>query len=282
MPDMKFYCYLVLLLIHPLLTMSQEYKLPEIPKGNTDGFVVIAHRGASAYAPENTHSAFKLAIDMEAEMIELDLSISKDGIPVVVHDESVDRTTGASGEVNTFTLEELKKLETGSWFDNKFNGEPFPTLAEVLAYTKDKIAVNIEIKTEAVSDEIEDGIVEKALKIVKEVGVENQVIFSSFDYRVMEHLEKLVPEMPKAILYEESQSGNLLPSELVKKYNVDAFNCSYRELNDAWVEDLTSNKIPFFIYTVNDEKLMQSVIRKGAKGIFSDKPDILKQVMENM
>ncbi|MFV1883584.1 MAG: glycerophosphodiester phosphodiesterase [Balneola sp.] len=262
--------------------MAQEYKLPEIPNDNTDGFLVIAHRGASAYAPENTHSAFKLAIDMEAEMIELDLSISKDGVPVVVHDETVDRTTSASGSVNTFTLEELKELETGSWFDNKFNGEPFPTLAEVLTYTKDKIAVNIEIKTEAVSDEIKGGIVEKALKIVKEAGVEKQVIFSSFDYRVMEHLEKLAPEMPKAILYEKSQSGDLLPSELVKKYKVDAFNCSHRQLGDAWIEDLTSNKIPFFIYTVNDEDLMQSVISKGAKGIFSDKPDVLMKVVENM
>lgn len=279
---MKFYSLLFSLLIQPLLVMSQEYKLPEIPQNNNDGFVVIAHRGASAYAPENTHSAFKLAIQMKAEMIELDLSISKDGIPVVVHDESVDRTTGASGEVNTFTLEELKKLETGSWFDDKFDGEPFPTLAEVLAYTKDKIAVNIEIKTEAVSDEIEDGIVEKALKIVKEAGVENQVIFSSFDYRVMEHLEKLAPEMPKAILYEKSQSGNLLPSELVGKYKVDAFNCSYRQLSDAWVEDLTSNEIPFFIYTVNEEVLMEKIIKKGATGIFSDKPDVLKQVVENM
>ncbi|MBO6525313.1 MAG: hypothetical protein JJ971_15905 [Balneolaceae bacterium] len=262
--------------------MSQEYKLPNLPTHNSDDFVVIAHRGASAYAPENTHSAFRLAIEMKAEMIELDISLSKDGVPVVVHDETVDRTTRATGNVGDFELEELKELETGAWFDEKFSGEPFPTLAEVLSYTKDKIAVNIEIKSEAVTDNAKGGIVDKALRIVKEAGVEDQIIFSSFDYRVMEHLEKLAPGMPKAILYDKSQSGNLSPSQLVKKYKGDAFNCSHRQLSNAWVEDLTSKNIPFFIYTVNDEALMEKIIKKGASGIFSDKPDILKRVVENL
>lgn len=262
--------------------MAQKTDLPNIPTSNNDEFIVIAHRGASFYAPENTHSAFRLAIDMESEMIELDVSISKDGVPVVVHDVTVDRTTGDSGEVGSFTLEELKKMEVGSWFDKKFEGEPFPTLEEVLEYTKGKIAVNIEIKTEAVSDNVQGGVVDKSIQLVKKAGVENEVIFSSFDYRVMEQLEQLAPEIPKAILYEKSQSNGLSPSELVKKYKVDAFNCSHRQLSEEWIEDLQSNKIPFFIYTVNEEELMRSVIEKGAAGIFSDKPDVLKRVVENL
>lgn len=270
----------LVLLSHQL--MAQTNSLPVLPNNNEDGFIVIAHRGASAYAPENTHSAFRLAIEMKAEMIELDVSLSKDGVPVVIHDESVDRTTNASGLVSDFTLKELKLLETGAWFNEKFSGEPFPTLAEVLAYTKDNIAVNIEIKTEAVTNNVSGGIIEKVLKIVKEAGVQKQVIFSSFDYRVMEHLEQLNPEMPKAILYEKNQSGDMLPSELVLKYRVDAFNCSHRQLSEEWVKDLKSNNIPFFIYTVNDESLIKKIILKGAKGIFSDKPDVLKQVVENL
>ncbi len=119
--------------------MAQTSSLPNLPNQNEDNFVVIAHRGASSYAPENTHSAFKLAIELNAEMIELDVSLSKDGIPVVVHDETVDRTTDAAGLVSSFTLSELKKLETGAWFSKKYAGEPFPTLEEVLSYTKDKI-----------------------------------------------------------------------------------------------------------------------------------------------
>ncbi|MEQ9309970.1 MAG: glycerophosphodiester phosphodiesterase family protein [Balneolaceae bacterium] len=279
---MKQIFFLLSLLLHSSLLMAQTNSLPDIPTNNEDGFIVIAHRGASFYAPENTHSAFKLAIEMKAEMIELDVSLSKDGVPVVVHDETVDRTTNGKGLVSNYTLRELKNLETGSWFSDKYSGEPFPTLSEVLAYTKDKISVNIEIKTEAVTDELKDGIIEKALQIVEKAGVGDQVIFSSFDYRVMEHLEKLAPEMSKAILYEKSQSGDMKPSELVTKYKVNAFNCSHRQLSDEWIEDLKTNNIPFFIYTVNDEKLMKTIIEKGASGIFSDKPDLLKKVVENL
>lgn len=262
--------------------MAQVNNLPFLPVSNNDDFVVIAHRGASYYAPENTHSAFKLAIEMRAEMIELDVSLSKDGVPVVIHDETLDRTTGTSGLVSDFTLDELKYLETGSWFSTKYADEPFPTLEEVLKYTKDAIAVNIEIKTEAVTDYAEAGIVEMVLKLIKAAGLEDQVIISSFDYRVMRHLEKLNPEISKAILYEKSQSGDKTPSELVKEYKVDAFNCSHRQLSDKWIEDLNSNQVPFFIYTVNEESKMKEIISKGAHGIFSDKPDLLKEVVENL
>ncbi len=281
---MRFYSSLIaILFISGIIQQAvAQYNLPELPHTNNDDFVVIAHRGASAYAPENTHSAFKMAITMKAEMIELDLLLSKDGVPVVIHDEDLSRTTGINGIVSDYTLAELKKLETGAWFDIKYAGEPFPTLEEVLAYTKGKIAVNIEIKHEAVTDTAERGIVDKALKLVYQAGVEDQVIFSSFDYRVMEHLNKLDPDMPKALLYEERQSGKLSPKQLVEKYSVDAFNCSHKVLTDEWIEELNANNIPFFIYTVNDKALMERIAKAGAKGIFSDYPDELSKVVENM
>lgn len=271
-------CFLNLL---PRKAMAQE-NLPTLPYSNGDDFVVIAHRGASAYAPENTHSAFKLAIDMQAEMIELDLLLSKDGVPVVFHEDELERTTGVAGLVSEHTFAELRNFDTGVWFSEEYAGEPFPTLEEVLAYSKDKIAVNIEIKHESVTDYVEGGIVDKALSLVENAGMENEVIFSSFDYRVMEHLNLLAPQIPKALLYEEQQSGNLSPAELVGKYNVDAFNCSIRQLSNEWIEELNANNIPFFVYTVNDEENMRKVINAGAKGIFSDKPDLLKQVVENL
>jgi glycerophosphoryl diester phosphodiesterase len=255
--------------------MAQS-NLPHLPVSNGDDFVVIAHRGASAYAPENTHSAFKLALEMEAEMIELDLLLSKDGVPVVLHEDELERTTGIIGLVSELTLAELKELDAGVWFGEDFKNEP------VLTYTKGRIAVNIEIKHESVSDLIEGGIVDKALELLQAAGMENEVIFSSFDYRVMEHLNILAPEIPKALLYEERQSGDLTPLQLVNKYKVDAFNCSHRQLTDEWINELNENDIPFFIYTVNDEDLMERLIKAGAKGIFSDKPDVLKEVVENL
>ena len=256
--------------------------IPQSPLDNGDGFWVIAHRGVSGSYPENTLSAFQAAIDIRAEMVELDISTSKDGIPVTVHDRTVDRTTDFEGDVQSFSLEELKRMEVGAWFSEQFRGEEFPTLKNSLELMKDKIAVNIEIKTEAVSDEIEGGVVDKALQVVKDLDMTSSVIFSSFDYRVMEQLNVLDPKMAKALLYEASQSDELLPSELVQKHKVDIFNCSYKQLSEEWINDLQKHKIPYFVYTVNEPELMRELIEKGVSGIFTDFPQELIRVVENM
>ena len=256
--------------------------IPQSPLDNGDGFWVIAHRGVRGSYPENTLSAFQAAIDIRAEMVELDISTSKDGIPVTVHDRTVDRTTDFEGDVQSFSLEELKRMEVGAWFSEEFRGEEFPTLKNSLELMKDKIAVNIEIKTEAVSDETEGGVVDKALQVVKDLDMTSSVIFSSFDYRVMEQLNVLDPKMAKALLYEASQSAELLPSELVQKYKVDIFNCSYKQLSKEWINDLQKHKIPYFVYTVNEPELMRELIEKGVSGIFTDFPKELIRIVENM
>ena len=256
--------------------------IPQSPLDNGDRFWVIAHRGVSGSYPENTLSAFQAAIDIRAEMVELDISTSKDGIPVTVHDRTVDRTTDFEGDVQSFSLEELKRMEVGAWFSEEFRGEEFPTLKNSLELMKDKIAVNIEIKTEAVSDETEGGVVDKALQVVKDLDMTSSVIFSSFDYRVMEQLNVLDPKMAKALLYEASQSAELLPSELVQKYKVDIFNCSYKQLSEEWINDLQNHKIPYFVYTVNEPELMRELIEKGVSGIFTDFPQELIRIVENM
>lgn len=249
---------------------------------DTDGFIIIAHRGASAYFPENTMIAFKGAVEMEADMIELDVLLSKDMIPVVFHDARLDKKTNGTGLVSEYTLEELRELDAGSWFDKKFKGEKIPTLEEVLIYTKGKIAVNIEIKPEAVFDKIENGVEQKVIDLVRKHNMTDQVIISSFDYRVIERFKKLAPEFAAALLYERKQSHGRAPIELVRHYNSDAFNFSSSQLADSWATQLNENDIPFFIYTVNDPKLMRSVIRAGAKGIFTDKPDVLKKVAKEV
>ena len=261
---------------------KHDISLPQSPLDNGDGFWVIAHRGVSGSYPENTLSAFQAAIDIRAEMVELDVSISKDGIPVVVHDRTVDRTTDFEGDVQSFSLEDLKKMEVGAWFSEEFRGEEFPTLKNSLELMKDKLAVNIEIKTEAVSDETQGGVVDKALQIVTDLDMSSSVIFSSFDYRVMEQLNVLDPKMAKALLYEASQSAELLPSELVQKYKIDIFNCSYKQLSVKWINDLQKHKIPYFVYTVNESELMKELIEKGVSGIFTDFPQELINIVENM
>lgn len=262
-----------------ITSTHSDFMLPSLYQDNNDGFVVIAHRGASAYYPENTMAAFKGAVEMDAEMIELDVMMSKDGVPVVFHDASLDAHTDGKGALSEYTLEALKKLDAGSWFSKKYQGEKIPTLDEVLAYASGKIAVNIEIKTEAVDDSLRGGVEEKSLKLVRKYNMEDYVLFSSFDYRAVSHLKELAPGIPVAILYEEKQAGDLLPSELVAKYNADAFNCSSRQLSKKRIRDIHEHNIPVFVYTVDRKKRMEALIQKGVTGIFTNKPDLLWDVL---
>ena len=259
--------------------LQSEYMLPTLYQDNHDGFIVIAHRGASAYYPENTMAAFRGAVEMGAEMIELDVMMSRDGVPVVFHDATLNDHTNGKGNVSEYPLEALKKLDAGSWFSKKFEGEKIPTLDEALAYASGKIAVNIEIKTEAVGDALRGGVEEKSLQLVRKHKMEQHVLFSSFDYRAVAHLKKLDPAMPVALLYEKEQSGEMLPSELVKKYGADAFNCSYRQLNKKRLRDIQQHDIPVFVYTVDRKKRMKELLHKDVTGIFTNRPDLLWEVV---
>lgn len=266
-----------------LKAQVNEMSLPvSLYNGNNDDFVVIAHRGASAYHPENTMGAFKAAYEMGAEMIEFDILLSKDGIPVVIHDETLDRTTNGSGKVVDYNFDELVTLDAGSWFGAEHSNESIPSLEEVLQFAKGKIALNIEIKTEAVTDKLIGGIEEKALELVKKYDMQEHVLFSSFDYRAITHLKELDVNIAAALLYEKQQSQNKTPVQLVDEYSADAFNCSYRQYSKKWAKQTSEANIPVFVYTVNSERLMGKMIKRGVSGIFSDKPDVLKQLVDNM
>lgn len=252
--------------------------LPKLIQDDGDGFIVIAHRGASAYFPENTMAAFRGAVQMRAEMIELDILLSSDGVPVVFHDATLEDHTDGEGPVDQYTLEELQQLDAGSWYSTEYAGEQIPTLEEVLAFASGKIALNIEIKSEAVTDSAGGGIEEKALALVEKYDMKQHVLFSSFDYRALRHLKQLAPEVPVALLYNPKISGKKLPSELVAEYGVDAFNCSHRQLNRNRGNDIRAHDIPVFIYTVNQKRRMENLIGWGVNGIFSNKPDLLRSV----
>lgn len=264
------------------IDMKQKFELIDQLDRDGDHFLTIAHRGASAYYPENTMAAFKAAIEMQADMLELDILLSKDGKVVVIHDETLDRTTNGTGPVAEQTLAELKQLDAGSWFDKKFKGEPIPTLRDALELAKDSINVNIEIKTEAVSDEMYGGIEEKALELVDALEMRDQVIFSSFDYRAIAHLNQLDPGIPVAVLYNKSLKNPKKPSALVDSLGAEGFNCSYKQLSNKWMRNTSSAGIPVLVYTINRELRMQTLIKRGVAGIFSDKPDLLRKTAQNI
>lgn len=256
-----------------------KYQTDQSRGGNE--FTIIAHRGASAYYPENTLASFEGAVALGADMVELDVQLTSDSEVVVFHDEKISRCTNGRGLLANHTLADLKKLDAGGWFDKKFRGERIPTLAEVLNLCRKRIAVNIEVKTEAVTDAASGGIEEQCLRIVDDSGMRRHVVFSSFDPRAVLHLKEIDPRTPAAVLYEKKHYGSQLPSAIVSSLHADAFNCSQRELGKTWLADLKCHGIPVNIYTVNDEKKMKRWLALGIGGIFTNHPDVLKRVLED-
>jgi len=261
--------------------MYRSYHLFKYHPKPEEDFTVIAHRGASAYFPENTLASFQGAVDLKADMAELDIQLTSDGQIVVFHDEKINRCTDGRGRLADHTLIQLKQLDAGSWFSGKFSGERIPTLDEVLSLCRNKIALNIEIKTEAVTDAVSGGIEEKCLKLVYSYGMQQHVVFSSFDPRALMHLKQIDAAVSVAVLYDRKCFGSKLPSQILEMLEAGAFNCSKRELSRKRLADLRLNRIPFNVYTVNDEVDMLNLLALEASGLFTNRPDVLKKTLEN-
>ncbi len=255
--------------------------LPTLYQEQRDGFVVIAHRGASGYAPENTLPAFQKALELNAEMIELDVMLSQDGVPVLFHDRELDRKTNGSGMVQDYTVEALQQLDAGTWFSEEFSGEKIPSLEEVLEWASGKISLNIEIKTEAWREDLEESIEPRVIRLVRDSEMSEHIIISSFDYRILRRLKELAPDLRTAVLYEQSQIGDKDPLTIVKELNAQAFNCSATQLTPEWMDQLQRAQIPVLVYTVNDPEVMKTLIQAGVSGIFSDYPDRLNLAVHN-
>jgi glycerophosphoryl diester phosphodiesterase len=219
------------------IKMGKPYHLFRYNHIEGDNFTVIAHRGASAYCPENTLISFERAIAMGADMIEFDVQLTRDGEVVVFHDEKLTRCTNGKGRIADYTLAQLKKLDAGSWFSKEYKDAKIPTLIEALNLCKDKIAVNVEIKTEAITEKISGGIEEKSMNIVEMKGMWEHVVFSSFDPRAIKHLKEIdrtvaaAVKLAAAVLFEKEYYGSKLPSEIIELLGADAVNCSKNELS---------------------------------------------------
>ena len=158
---------------------------------------VIAHRGFSGAAPENTLAAVRAAIEVGADMVEIDVTLTSDGHIVVIHDETLDRTTTGSGRVSDFTLAELQRLDAGGWFAPRFAGERIPTLDQVLDEIEGRILLNVEIKSEAV----ERGVVTKVASAIRKRGMMEHVVVSSFSPTALQQMHFEAPEIRSAVLY---------------------------------------------------------------------------------
>jgi glycerophosphoryl diester phosphodiesterase len=172
---------------------------------------IIAHRGASKLAPENTISSFKEAFLHGAKMVELDVQQTKDGKLVIMHDDSVDRTTNGKGKISDLTLEEIKSLDAGSKFSPKYAGEKVPTLEEVFEWAKGKVRVDVEIK----DTKQLDGMMGELTKVIHNKGMEKDVIITSFDKEAIDSINNSAPELETGILFKANPLVNALKAGVI-------------------------------------------------------------------
>lgn len=235
---------------------------------------VIAHRGFSGRAPENTRIAFDQAIDAGADMVELDVLLSRDGEVVVIHDETLDRTTNGSGPVSEHDLDELRRLDAGSWFDPAFAGERLPILDEVLDIVRGRILLNVEIKA-GLSMAAQAILVPKVVEQILIRDMTEQVIISSFDPRPLGRLRAVAPEIQRASLYNQLLHSGLLPHQVTDQVAAGAFHVGADQLDDEMLRDAAAHDLPVAVYTVNERQAMAYWIERGVSAIFTDRPDVM-------
>jgi glycerophosphoryl diester phosphodiesterase len=240
------------------------------------GVLVIAHRGFSGGAPENTFAAFQRAIELGCDMIELDVHLAKDGRVVVIHDPTLEKTTNGQGNVADYTLKELQQLDAGSKFGPQFAGEKIPELKEVLALAKGKVLVNIEIKGGSLGPHKLEEVTDKTLKEVQRAGMVSQVLFSSFYPAALERIARNHPHASIALLYH--QPWNDLP-EVTKKKPYALLNLRDQFLTQEKIARIHRGGMKVNVYTVNSEEEMEKFIRWGIDGIITNFPDRLIQIL---
>ena len=236
--------------------------------------LIYGHRGASAYAPENTLEAFRLAMDMGADGFELDVHLSKDGELVVIHDETVDRTTDGTGLVRELTLAQLKALDASNGKE-AYQGARIPTLEEVFELIRDtRHLVNVEIKTDEC---FYPGLEEKCLELAARMGVEDRVIYSSFNHFTLLKLRQLKPDLKLGMLF-----GDIMvnPWEYARQLNVDYLHPMKLNIyTPGFARDAAQAGYGVNVWTVNDEATMQLCLAEGA-GIITNYPDVAVALRE--
>lgn len=241
--------------------------------------MIFGHRGSCANAPENTLPSFELAVQHKADAIELDAKLSKDGVVVVIHDQTVDRTTTGSGKVNELTLEELKRLDAGSFFGNEFNGATIPTLDEVFESIGRKVIVNVELTN---YKSRRDRLVEKVVEVVKNHHMEERVLFSSFFAGNLAKAHALLPQVPSALLCLPGMMGSIARSRFSRHYSSKIIHPYLSDTNQRYVNKEHEVGRRVHVWTVNAEDDLKRMFNFGVDGIFTDDPLNARRILEKM
>ena len=231
---------------------------------------ILAHRGASAYRPENTIEAFSLAIEQKADGFELDAHLTKDGHIVVAHDERLERVSNGSGLINDHNLDELKKLSFNKLFPEQ-SACRIPTLAEVYALTKGGgLIVNVELKTtELMYPELPS----RLLELEREYAMEGRVIYSSFNHYSLLEIKRLDPGAKIGLLYQFGLVDPWIYARHVSAYAIHPHYAIIALLPET-VARCHEDDLMVNVWPVNDPKMISLMFKCGVDAVITDTPDV--------
>lgn len=232
---------------------------------------IIAHRGFSGRYPENTLSAIRGAVDAGADLIEIDVQLTKDNRLVVMHDDSVDRTTNGKGKVKELTFDELRKLDAGVKFDAQFAGERIPTLEEALQTVKGKAVLNIELK-DVEQPGAQTLVVNEVLALLERENYGKHVQVMSFDAGLMKELREKAPRVPMALLAISNPMNVKLKQATAMR--MDGLNMYHKAMDRDEIAAIHRAGLHTHGYTVNKSSSMLKLLLAGADGIITNYPDV--------
>ncbi|AMV72985.1 glycerophosphodiester phosphodiesterase [Desulfuromonas carbonis] len=233
-----------------------------LPGGGTERRLLIwAHRGASGRAPENTLAAFRAAEADGADGIELDVHLSRDGVPVVIHDETLERTSDGRGPVRDFTLAELRRLDAGSWFGTPFAGEGLPTLEEVFTWAENRLRINVEIKDAAAGH--------KVLELLQAYP-QVRVLVSSFDHRLLALMRQQAPRLPLGFLCDTLFWHRALSRAVAA--GAESFHPRVDRTSRQLVQACQRHGLRVYPWTVNSPRQALRLRRLRVDGLFTNYP----------
>jgi len=226
-------------------------------------FAVVAHRGASGYEPENTIRAIEKAIEMNADAVEFDVRLSKDNVPVVIHDETLNRTTDGSGRVDSYTSEQLKNFDAGK-------GERIPLLSEALDLVYGRICVLLELKETRAS--------RYALSLVENKDMLNQIMFVSFHEDALKTVAEANPNTYRGLIYAKPGDHILV----AKRIGCIAVMPHYKLASLKTVEFAHRLKLKVNVWTVDDLEIARTLVERGVDSITTNKPDLIVKLRETV
>jgi len=242
----------------------------------------IAHRGASARAPENTLAAFAEAVRLGANAIELDVHLTADGVPVVIHDGTVDRTTNGRGEVAAMTLKDLRRLDAGAWFSSRFRGERIPTLEESLEYARGRCGMNIEIKEPPARRRIArgapaapDAVACAVARAVARTRFNDLLVVSSFSPGALQQARAAMERIRLGFLVSRSLRGLRAVHRRVRLFSVHPH---VRLAGPRRIRLTRRLGLVVVFWTVNDLRLMRRLLALGGDGLMTDDPALFQEL----